>query len=59
MDSPEYLLSQRIYKVIFIWFIPIIGAVIVLLFRKSDRETLPTTDERIKNREWLDSNERQ
>ena len=58
VDSPEYQLTQRFLKIIFIWLLPIFGASFVWFFRKADRAEIPNIHEIRKNNTWSEENEK-
>lgn len=58
IDSPEYTFSQKMCKCILVWLIPIIGAVLIIMFRRSDREPTMTQKEARKLRDWIDENDK-
>ena len=58
IDSPEYSFAQKLYKCILVWLIPIIGAVLIIMFRRSDRESTMTQEEARNVRDWVDVNDK-
>ncbi|RBP49589.1 hypothetical protein [Arenicella xantha] len=57
LNSPEYLGSQKLYKILFVWLVPIVGAILVWSFRRIDRAETLSTAERKKSREWSAEND--
>ena len=56
-NSPEYSGKQRIYKILFVWLIPIIGACFILGFRRADRAETLSIEEAKKAKDWAAAND--
>ena len=48
---------QKLFQLFIIWCIPIIGAILTIMLRKSLNEPLPSVEENTKARMWRETNE--
>jgi beta-lactamase regulating signal transducer with metallopeptidase domain len=55
-NSPEYSTKQIAYKILFLWLLPILGALFVLAFRRADRQKIDSMEESIEKTKWANSN---